>query len=335
MKKKVVFSILLGGFFLWLALKNVSFREVAGQIKAIDWAYLPLAFMIGLLSHLFRALRWQVILGDIKKISFLKLFGINSVGFLFIHIIPFRIGEFAKPYLLKRDEGVRMSTGLATVAIERVFDGLILVLILVFGIAFANFKTETVPYVGMSINYLTAAGALIFGVMLLFLIILVYKEAFAVKVITRILSIFPKRIRERGIQITQTFVLGLSSLPSLKKNILITFHSIIIWLCAVLIMFLSFQAMNIDISWEASFVALGIVSLGIMLPAPPGFIGNFQLFCQGALGLYGISATTGLSYSIIVHAINIAGVFLLGFIFLPKYTISYKTVLESENLKDT
>jgi glycosyltransferase 2 family protein len=326
----------IGGACLWLAVRKVSLSEVVAQVKAVEWKYLVLAFLIGIASHVFRAFRWEVILGDIKRIKFIRLFGINSVGFFFIHIFPFRLGEIIKPYLLKQKEGVRISTGLATVAIERVYDGLILVLMLIFGLIFANFKTQTIPYINISINYLTTIGALIFGLMFIFLILLVYREEFAVRIIKKILTLFPKKIEERGIQLTRTFVQGLSSLPSIKSNFWIALHSVIIWLCAAAIMYLTFVSMKIDISWEASFVALGIISLGIMLPAPPGFIGNHQLFCQGALGLYGLSATIGLSYSIVVSAVNILGVFLLGFIFLPAYPVSYKkTVEESEKIADS
>ena len=335
--KKFILNLvpyILGGFFLWLAIRKVSLNEVIAHIKSVEWFYLIVAFFIGILSHLFRAFRWGVILCNIKKIGFLHLFGINSVGFFFIHVFPFRLGEIVKPYLLKQKEGVRLSTGLATVAIERVFDGVILVILLVFGLIFAQFKTKTIPYLGMNVNYLTILGALIFGLTLIFLVMLVWREELSIRIITKFLSIFPQKIKERGTQLTRTFVLGLSSLPSFKGLFWITFHSIIIWLCAALIMYLTFVSMNIALSWEASFVALGIISLGIMLPAPPGFIGNHQLFCQGALGLYGVAAAIGLSYSIVLSAVNIAGVLLLGLIFLPWYPVSYKSVQDTEKIVD-
>lgn len=337
MKKKLILSLLsllLGGIFLWLSFRNVSVSEVVSEIKSVDWKYLIPAFLIGLLSHVFRALRWGVILKRIKEINFSRLFSINSVGFLAIHIFPFRIGEVVKPYLLKKKEEVSFSAGFATVGIERVFDGLTLVLFLIFSLIFANFKTETIPYVGKSINYLIIAGALIFGISFLFLFLLVYNQKIAIKIITKLMFLFPEKLKDRVVSILSKFVHGLSSLLSIRKSFWISFHSLVIWLCAVAIMYLVFLSFRIKLPWEASFVALGIVSLGIMLPAPPGFIGNFQLFCQGALGLYGIGAATGLSYSIVVHAINIGGVFLLGFIYLPSNFVSYKAIVESEKMAD-
>jgi len=172
---------------------------------------------------------------------------------------------------------------------------------------------------------------LIFGSAFTFLMLLVFKENLALKIITRISKLLPEKLGTKLIRITKTFVLGLSVLPSLNKNALILFYSILQWFCAAGIMYLGLLAFNLELSWEASFAVLGIVSLGIMLPAPPGFIGNFQLFCQGALGLYGVSAATGLSYSFVVHFVNLCVVLFLGLICLPSNMVSYKNVMESKD----
>jgi len=331
MKKKLFLSLALGALFLWIAFRNVSLSEVVNEIKMIRWIYVVPIFFIGIFSHVLRALRWAVILKKIKPAKFSTLFGINSVGFLFVHILPFRLGEIVKPYLLMKREGVRMSTGVATVAIERVFDGLTLVGFLVFSFIFSHFKTNNIPYVGQSINYLITAGALIFGLAFIFLMLLVYSEKFALSFIAKLSSILPKRFSEKITGIAKRFVEGLTALPSLKANFWIFFYSIVIWLCSVYTMYLLFISFNMDLPWEASFAVLGIVSLGIMIPAAPGFVGTFQLFCQGALGLYGVAQTTGLSYSIVMHAINIACVVVLGLIYLPSNFVSYKAVMESKN----
>jgi hypothetical protein len=169
----------------------------------------------------------------------------------------------------------------------------------------------------------------------LFLLLLVYSESLALKIIDKLTFILPDKWREKTLAMARAFVSGLSSLPSITKSAGIFAHSLIIWILTAAVMYLTLLAFDLNLSWEASFVVLGIVSLGIMLPGPPGFIGNFQLFCQGALALYGVSEATGLSYSIIVHAINLACVLLLGFLFLPGNFISYGEVMKtSDDMED-
>lgn len=331
MKKKIALGIILGVLFLWLAVRNVSFEEVMRELRKAQWIYVIPAILIGLMSHFFRALRWKITLQGIKAINYWSLFSINAVGFLGIHIFPLRLGELVKPLLLKRKHGIRMSAGFGTVAVERVFDGMTLVLFLVISFLFASFNTDKIPFVGQSVHYLITGGVIIFGAAFVFLLMLVFAEELAIKIISKAASIFPERLSKKIIAMAKAFVSGLSSLPDIRKIVSIILLSLLIWLSAVAIMYLGLLAFNLELSWEASFMVLGIVSLGIMLPGPPGFVGNFQLFCQGALGLYGVSAATGLSYSIVVHAINMFCVFLLGFICLPSNFISYRAVLESKD----
>ncbi|MBI5896498.1 MAG: flippase-like domain-containing protein, partial [Desulfobacterales bacterium] len=134
MSKKIILSLLVGGLMsvatLYLAFRNVPLAELVSYLGSI--AYLWLIPSVGLvaLAFVLRAYRWRLILKSAKSVGFWQAYHPLMIGFMINCILPGRVGEIARPAIIKREQSVPFSTGFATVAAERIFDMLVLIALL-------------------------------------------------------------------------------------------------------------------------------------------------------------------------------------------------------------
>ncbi len=131
--QKILFSILFGAFFLWLTFKGVDFKKLITIIDDINIGYLIIAMGVFILGVFTRAMRWRYFLITQKFIDTKTLFEGVSIAYAFNNILPFRLGEVIRAYVLSQKKDIKFVTSFTTVAYEKLFDGvalLILVLIL-------------------------------------------------------------------------------------------------------------------------------------------------------------------------------------------------------------
>ncbi len=124
MIKRLAAGVALGAFFLWLALRNVHFSEMAETLRRVS---LP-AFGLFCLMHLgslgLRAMRWRILVRPLAAVPARRLLPPLAIGFMVNFLFPGRAGEVVRAWLLSRREQVSTSAVFATVVVERLFDGL-------------------------------------------------------------------------------------------------------------------------------------------------------------------------------------------------------------------
>ena len=280
---------------------------------------IPFIILIIFLQWL-RAYRWGIMLQSLRKLNQWTLFSITSVGFMAIILIPFRVGEFARPYLISQKEKISMSSAVATIVLERVLDGLTLMGFLVI----VMFFTPLPGWVSKA-GYLTL---ILFLLMLTILILLVLKKENTLKAIDFILKIFPERFSLKVKSLINSFVEGLGILPDVGKTLMVIFLSLLIWILMGFSFHILFFSFNFKLPLIAAYALLIIIALGVMIPAAPGFIGNFHFFCILGLTFLGISKPEAITFSIVLHFLNFSLIVLLGLIFLPTNKISLPTILK-------
>jgi uncharacterized membrane protein YbhN (UPF0104 family) len=106
MWKKLLITLLIGGFCGYFALRDVHYAALKDIFAQVSWGYFLLALIPMFLSHLLRTLRWQATLAPIKPIGFVSIFGMNAVGFMMVNVLPLRLGELVRPLLVTQREGV-------------------------------------------------------------------------------------------------------------------------------------------------------------------------------------------------------------------------------------
>ena len=142
MKKNLIISltvgIILSAAALYLAFRNVPILDLFNYLKSINYLWVIPSILVGLFSFVIRVVRWQIILASAQKVNFWRAFHPLMIGFMINCILPGRLGEIARPVVLSKRDNFPVSTGLATVAAERVFD--IVLLIILFVVVLATVK---------------------------------------------------------------------------------------------------------------------------------------------------------------------------------------------------
>ena len=171
-----VFGTLISAVTLYLAFRNVPFSELVDYLLSIDYFWLLPSVALVIIGFALRALRWQYIMGASHRISFWQAFHPLMIGFAINCVLPGRVGELARPIVLRRQVDVPLTTGLATIVVERVFDLLMLLILFMwvsagvqinpeieirFGEAALNRDTLTVLFNGMVTASMLLIAALI------------------------------------------------------------------------------------------------------------------------------------------------------------------------------
>ena len=130
MRRKVFISlavgVLLSALGFYFAFRSVPFEKLLQSMAGINYLWLIPGAVLGLVSFMVRALRWQLILGSTLRLSFLSAFHPLMIGFMINSVLPGRIGELARPAIIKKQDDVPFSLGLTTIAAERIFDAITL-----------------------------------------------------------------------------------------------------------------------------------------------------------------------------------------------------------------
>ncbi len=323
MKKNLILGIVISGVLLYFSVREINLDAVADGFRAMRAGYLvPVALLLVLLQVL-RSYRWGVILKPIKKIDQLSLFSITSVGFLALAAIPARIGELARPYLIKKKTGMRMTAALGTVFIERIMDTLT-VLILFFIVLFF------VPLPSWLVN----SGLVFLGITLAILIcmlLLIFRREASLRVFESITTVLPEKWHRRLNELIHHFIDGIEMITDLRLILYVTFLSMVIWSLDIGAIYLLFLAFSMKLSLVAAVIVMVVLIIGITLPTAPGYIGNWHFACITGLTLFGVSKADALTYAIMLHIISLGVIVILGVIFLPFNKFSFSDLSNRQN----
>jgi uncharacterized protein (TIRG00374 family) len=334
--KRVALSLLAGtlisGAALYFALKNVPLNRLANYFASINYLWVLLSVLLVVLCFGLRALRWQVILGSTRQIGFWHAYHPMMIGFLINCVLPGRVGEVARPIILQRREAVPFSTGLATVAAERVFDigMLVTIFIALYSVVRIN-PGLTIPFGDYQLNHdtLTAIldGMLKLGFLLIAGIVLVSVARTRTLIIRLILALpavffftgrrFQQKIRQRVCQpivrLVENVALGFALIRYPKKIVTCVLITAAIWfLHAVSYYTVALGSPGIQLSFAQISAMMIIICFFIALPSVPGFWGLWEAGGVFALALFGIPARDAAGFTLANHAIQMFPVMLMG-----------------------
>jgi uncharacterized protein (TIRG00374 family) len=324
MKTKVnlILGLAVGGLFVWLAFRGTDFEGVKSSFKAANYTYIIPVVFLSLIVQTLRSYRWGVILEPMAKINQWTIFSITSVGFMAISLLPVRMGEIVRPYLISQKSPVKLGSSLATIVVERIFDMLTLMIFLLIVLV----EVELPQWI-----FRSAVSILLIFIPLLFLLIfLAVKREFSSKGVDRILSKLPQKLSSRLMRLFHSFIDGLQILPDLKRTISVVLLSLLIWGLvgsATYILFYAFPSMD-QLPLAAGFAVLVITALGVTLPTAPGFIGNYHFSCVIGLTLFDVPKTDALTFAILLHFLQLAVMILLGVICLPFMKVSLPSLFK-------
>ena len=318
MNKKLFVGIVLGVVLIYFSFRDVNFHDTLEHIRRIDLGYVALSLFFIVLMQALRSYRWGVILSPLEKINQFNLFSVTCVGFLAIAAIPARLGELARPFLISRKSSIKMSSGLGTVAIERVLDFLSILIITVL-MLFVFWQKLPFEMIISAVLFFFITMIMIF-----FTFSLVWRREKAVIFIQWFVNKLPEKVAHKMGPLIHHFIDGFEVIKNAKMLLYLFFLSAIVWIVDVAAIYVLLLAFGFDLPVMAAFVVMVILIAGIAIPTAPGFIGNWHGACILGLKLFGVAKPESAPFAIVYHFLAIAVVVILGVIFLPfnKFSIS-------------
>jgi uncharacterized protein (TIRG00374 family) len=320
-------GVLVSVVALGLLVLLVDRRELLEALLSANYLYLAPAIVLYFIGQWFRALRWQFLLAPISAIPARRLYPVIIIGYMANNVLPARLGELVRAvYLAQREEEVSVPTSIATLSVERLYDGLTLLAI---GAVAAPILLAAGLFNAASLAYQSTAVVLMIGVIGSFVSALLILTALAtsrraVEWLIAVTGILPTRFRSIAVEVIHGFVEGLATLNSPRKHAILFLGSLPVWLAEAGVYLIVAYSFNLD-AWFDSFWLLAAAILLVTVtsnlitavPASIGGIGPFEVVAQQTLVALGIGAAAAAAYSVAVHLValwlpvNIAGVLLL------------------------
>ena len=335
--KKLWIGLGISLFFLFLLFRKIDFHKLLAAFREMDYRYLWPALLFTFVSYFFRAVRWYFLLLPIKKTRLKNLFPATMIGYMANNILPARLGEFVRAYVLGEKEGIAISAVFASLVIDRLFDGFTVLLILLF-----TFFTVKLPPGMESVQHGLVVGGYItltiYFVVVAFLFILKKRTLQTINLIGRLLKPFPARVSGKVIPLLGSFIEGvrISSRPAELFALLLS--SLVIWAFAIWPVDLMLRSFGIILPITASMFIMVFLVFAVMVPASPGYVGTYHAACVYGLMAFNIQKEKALSIALIIHGINFFPVIILGLYYLWQDNVSLaemrKKTAREESLLD-
>jgi glycosyltransferase 2 family protein len=274
---------------------------------------LPLtaAVVIATLTFPLRLIRWRLLLRDERGQAYPTgpLWHAVALGFMANNLLPLRAGELVRSYTASRLAGIRFTTVLSSVAVERIFDGLTIVALLTLALL-APGLPSSLTIGGVSITHLARAGGAMGAAALVVAIAVVSAPLAAEAAVRRIFP--PGKAADRTVSLIEAVRHGLLVLRTPTRLAWVICWSLVLWLVNALGFYVGFAAFDIPVGYYGALLLQGLLILGISVPSTPGFFGPFEAVIVAVLALYGVPNDVAFSYAISFHVTSFIPITLLG-----------------------
>ncbi len=282
--------VVAGAFLLFMRRGGVPVLPDTRAFAFVRWWTVPAYFVSLLGVHWFRAWRWSYLLKPIAKVPTSRIIAYAWVGFFAIMMLPLRMGEVVRPVLLRREGRMSGSAALGTIVAERVLDGLYVALLLAATLAFVpRLPLEGVVFGGFPVARVVQYGyltVLVFGGALVVLAFFLAARRFAERLTERVVGLVSKRLASRLSRMVGDVADGLRSLPDPKLMGPFLLQTTMYWTLNALGMWLLGYGCGLAMTPAQGFAVMGVLAMGILLPAGPGLFGPFQYSVYLALRMF-------------------------------------------------
>jgi uncharacterized protein (TIRG00374 family) len=318
--------VLSAGLLAWV-LHQIPLSQVWAVLRTSNLLLFAAAAITATICAPLRAIRWRPILDPVApRLPYWALWRATAIGMMVNNVVPARVGEFARGYALTKEEPkVPFSAALASLAVDRLFDAFVVLMLTVIAMLLPSFPKGA--RVGdVSTTRVAIVGTILLAVLAVILYSIVYfpkwligaYEAFARKV--------APKLEEPGRKALTDFAQGLSVLRSPARFAVVLFWAVLHWLCNGLAFWLGFFAVGIQVPFGAALFLQGVIAIGVAAPAAPGFFGVFEFFGVLGLGLYGIPKAQATAWAIGYHLLSFAPITIIGAWYFIRMGVHLKDV---------
>ncbi|MBI5029461.1 MAG: flippase-like domain-containing protein [Chloroflexi bacterium] len=325
MQKRFWLGLVISLVLLVFVFYQTDPGKIVQSLQQAQYFYLIPGLALYFVGVAIRAVRWHFLLRSIKPIPNGNLFRTVVIGYMANDILPARMGEIVRAYILGAQENVSKASTLVTIVVERIFDGLTMLTFIVVASFLLHFADETVT-------------ARIRLVAVLFVVAILALAVFAgmPRRTERIAEFFLKRLpsaslRERSTRIVHSLLEGLGVLRSPMDSITVFALSVLAWLFETAMYLVIAVGFNITLPFPVFLLACAFANLVTIAPSTPGYVGVFDAPVVYTLTLFGVDRDLATSYTLILHAALVLPVTLLGFYYLWRAGLSLSQMTRAQS----
>jgi uncharacterized protein (TIRG00374 family) len=287
---QILLGLVVSAGLLVYCFWDVDLAVIGARLRETLWTFLALSVGLGFASIWVRAWRWGYLFPPGPRPT--HLFRALLIGYMGNNLLPLRAGEVVRIYVASL-HGPRFWTGVATVVVERVLDGLAL------GLMVAGLLV-LVP-VPAEMRWSIALFLALDLVAILVLALIAIAPGLCRVLIE---TIFHRVgwLEKRLVGLLGTMTEGLRGIRTPRHAIPVVLSSVAVWLLLALSVWTAMHAAHLDLPLVASWVVLAFLGLGVSLPSSPGFVGVIQAATVLALALFAVPRAEALSFSLLFHA---------------------------------
>ena len=321
---RAALGVVLSAALIYWTLHGISPTEVAHRLSQADPLLFAVATFCATAIFALRARRWKTILEPVApNIPLGPLWRATAIGMMVNNVVPARAGEIARAYALTKETPVPFATALASLAVDRLFDAIVLLLLAATALLDPVLSSEQ-TFAGRPLSSF-AAGA---GTIVVVLLIALYALVFFPKQLLRLFELFARRVspsvEERGRTMLETFVRGLSVLRSPGRFAAVFGWTLAHWLLNAVGFWFAFKAVGINAPFSAALFLQAFIALGTAVPALPGFFGVFEYMSVQGLAVYGVSQEQAATWAIGYHLFSFIPITLIGAFYFARLGVKLR-----------
>lgn len=323
-------GVVISLIFIGLFVRSTDFGEVKQAFEDANYWLALASLPVYFLGLWVRTIRWQYLLRPVKRVSAIRLYPVVIIGLMANNLIPARAGELARAYVLGQREKISKTTTLGTIAVDRLFDGVTLVPMLLIVAAFAGSDTDFAVGFGKRLNFagLGIVMAVLFGIALAVLFYLALSDS-GRRLLHRLVHRFaPAKFKPKVEGLLHSFFEGLHALRSPVDLGAAWLMSLISWTLEATMYFIVARAFGIHEGFHVFLLLTAAANLAIAIIASQGGIGPFELVVSKTVVAFGAASQLSSAYAIGLHALLIFPIVVIGLYLMWSMDLGFGEMLK-------
>ena len=326
--RRALIGFAISAAFLYFAFRGQHFGDILDALQQANLWWLIPALALYFAGVWVRAVRWRILLQPLAPAaSSRQLFPIVVIGYMANNVLPLRTGELVRSYVLQRQYGVRKTSALATIAVERLFDGLVMLGFMLAATAFVSFTSQ--------LRHLTIVAAILFSGVLLGLFMLTLGGSLIDRLLQIVLGPLPASVADRVERLAMSFLSGLAIFRRRGDLAMVAATSLLAWTLEASMYFVLARGFGGEVQEKmtagVTLLTTGVANMATLIPSSPGYIGQFEYGVKLVLnGAMGMTESNALAYALLVHAALYFPVTILGIIEWSRRQLSLGRIRETE-----
>lgn len=312
--------------FLALALRGLQPEQFLNSLREISLGWLFLAASAYFLAVVVISLRWQFLLRAVKPVVLSALTQLVFIGYMGNNVYPLRAGDALRIMLLRRNHQVPLVRSTTIVAIERIFDGCVMLSFVLTGLLLIDVQSREV-------SALLRFTAPLFALAMLLALLLASKPDLMKRVISLALLPLPARLSAPGARFADEIIAGLAGLRNPAHLMGAVISSFVTWGIEAGAYWLALRALALELDYAVALLLVGAVNLAGLIPASPGQVGVNEFVVIAILTALDVPLPAATAYAVAVHITIWLPVTVAGFALLVKQGLGWADIGRARDLK--